>query len=169
MGFGKTGAIRALVVGIALCVAGTAMAVAPTAEQTDTRAKQKTALAPLVVHNNRGGLLRDRLRQISTLRAEGRAVHIRGAICYSTCTMLIGLPRTCVAPHTTFGFHGPSSFGRPLEPERFEYASQVIASYYPVPLRDWYMSKARHDIRGLSRIKGDQLIKLGVPACPDIS
>ena len=50
--------------------------------------------APLVVLNDRGGLLKTRLRQIKSLRAQGRPIEIRGGICYSTCTMLMGLPNT---------------------------------------------------------------------------
>jgi len=120
---------------------------------------------PLVVRNDRGGLLRDRLRQIRQLRQERRPVEIRGAICYSTCTMLIGLPNTCVSPNTTFGFHGPSSYGRALDPATFNYASQVISSYYPTPLQTWYMETARFKITRISRVKGEQLINMGVRAC----
>ncbi|PCJ04786.1 MAG: hypothetical protein COB16_17480 [Rhodobacteraceae bacterium] len=123
------------------------------------------SLQPYVVHNDRGGFVRDRLREIRNLRASGQPVEIRGAVCYSTCTMLLGLPQTCISPKTVFGFHGPSRSGRRLPPEDFEYYSQVIAQYYPKPLKDWYMKKGRKRINGLHRIKGTEIIRMGARAC----
>lgn len=122
-------------------------------------------LKPLVIRNDRGGLLDTRLRQLHTLRESGRPVMITGRVCYSTCTMLIGLPQTCVSPKTTFGFHGPSSYGRRLSPDRFEWASNVIAHYYPPALKQWYLAEGRHKIIGLHRISGAQLIAMGVKQC----
>ena len=121
--------------------------------------------APLVVLNDRGGLLKTRLRQIKSLRAQGRPIEIRGGICYSTCTMLMGLPNTCISPKTVFGFHGPSSYGRTLDQATFERASPVIASHYPVPLQAWYMSEARYTINGVRRVRGDTIIDMGVASC----
>jgi hypothetical protein len=118
-----------------------------------------------VVENDRGGLLLKRLAQIRALRQSGQPVRITGGICYSTCTMLVGLPQTCITPDVRFGFHGPSSHGRALTPETFERASEIIASFYPKPLRRWYMSKGRYRIHGLYHIDGTQMIRLGVPAC----
>ena len=123
------------------------------------------ATDPLIVRNDRGGLLRERLREIGQLRQQSRPVEIRGAVCHSTCTMFLGLPNTCVSPNTTFGFHGPSSYGRALDPATFNRASEVIASYYPAPLQRWYMEKGRFKIRSLYRIKGSNLIDMGVRAC----
>lgn len=74
------------------------------------------------------GFLRERLLQIGELQKQNRPVEIRGAICFSTCTVFIGLPNTCISPNTTFGFHGPSSNGRALDPLMFNRASRVIAS-----------------------------------------
>jgi hypothetical protein len=120
---------------------------------------------PLVVRNDRGGLLRERLRQIGQLRQQSRPVEIRGAVCFSTCTMFLGLPDTCISPQTTFGFHGPSSYGRALDADTFNRASRVIASHYPAELKTWYMDKARFKIRSIYRVKGEQIIRMGVRAC----
>jgi len=120
---------------------------------------------PLVITNDRGGLLRDRLRQLVVLRQQDRAVQIRGRICLSTCTLLIGLPNTCISPSTTFGFHGPSSYGRPLDPDTFNRASEIIADHYPPALRSWYMETGRFRINTMYRISGQTLINLGVRAC----
>lgn len=118
-----------------------------------------------VVGNDRGGFIRDRLIELRNLRASGRRVEIRGNICYSTCTMLLGLPQTCISPDTTFGFHGPSKLGRRLPPDRFEYFSRVISQYYPAPLQSWYMTTGRNRITGMHRIKGAEIIRLGARAC----
>ncbi len=123
------------------------------------------SLQPYVVRNDRGGFVRDRLIEMRNLRASGQPVEIRGAVCYSTCTMLLGLPQTCISPSTVFGFHGPSHSGRQLEPEKFEYYSQVIAQYYPAPLKDWYLKKGRKRINGVHRIKGTEIIRMGARAC----
>ncbi len=123
------------------------------------------SMRPLVVRNDRGGLLRERLREIGQLRESGRPVAIKGGVCFSTCTMFLGLPQTCVSPNTTFGFHGPSSYGRPLDPVTFERASQAIARYYPPALQRWYLDKGRYKIRSLYRISGDQIVAMGIREC----
>jgi hypothetical protein len=124
-----------------------------------------TKAGAYVVGNDRGGFIRNRLIELRNLRASGRHVEIRGNICYSTCTMLLGLPQTCISPDTTFGFHGPSNMGMPLNPKQFEYYSQVIAQYYPAPLQSWYMSTGRKRIYGLHRIRGSEIIRMGIRAC----
>ncbi|WP_158979967.1 hypothetical protein [Parasedimentitalea maritima] len=123
------------------------------------------SVQPYVIDNDRGGTVRDRLREIDTLRTTGQPVEIRGQICYSTCTMLLGLPQTCVSPGTVFGFHGPSRSGKRLKPEEFEYYSQLIAEHYPETLRNWYMKKGRKRIRGIYRMSGTEIIRMGVKAC----
>lgn len=120
---------------------------------------------PYIVNNDRGGFISDRLRELRNLEASGRRVEIRGQICYSTCTMLLGLPNTCISPHTQFGFHGPSKSGRRLAPERFDFYSRVIAQYYPPKLNAWYMSTGRNRIDGIYRISGRDIIRMGVKAC----
>lgn len=122
-------------------------------------------LKPYVVRNDRGGVVRDRLRELNQLRASGRPVEIRGNVCFSTCTMLLGLPQTCVDPDTVFGFHGPSRRGQPLPPQEFEYYSQVIAQYYPKQLRSWYIDTGRKRINGVFRIKGQDIIRMGLKSC----
>lgn len=117
------------------------------------------------ITNDRGGLLRDRLIELQLLRQTGQNVRITGNICYSTCTMFLGLPQTCVSPQTTFGFHGPSSYGRPLTAEVFEQASRIMAAHYPQVLKDWYMETGRHEIADVYRFKGEDIVRMGIPAC----
>ena len=121
--------------------------------------------APLLVRDDRGGAIVARIRQVRALRQSGRDVRIVGSFCYSSCTLLLGLPGTCVSPRTVFGFHGPSRRGHRLDEARFERASHQIAGHYPAPLRDWYMTTARYRITGIYRRTGADLIAMGLRAC----
>lgn len=118
-----------------------------------------------VVGSDRGGYLHDRLVELSNLQRNNVRVEIRGRVCYSTCTMFLGLPGACLDPNTTFGFHGPSRSGRRLAQADFDYFSQVMADYDPAPLRDWFMAEGRNRISGIYKIKGSEIIRMGVPAC----
>jgi hypothetical protein len=117
------------------------------------------------ISNDRGGLLYERIAELQRLRQTGQSVRITGNICYSTCTMFLALPQTCVSPSTTFGFHGPSSYGRPLDPVVFEQASRIMADHYPQVLKDWYMKTGRHEITALYRFRGEDIIRMGVASC----
>lgn len=119
----------------------------------------------LVVRDDPGGYLHQRLIELKKLQSSGVRVEIRGRICYSTCTMFLGLPGTCVDPRTIFGFHGPSRNGRRLMEKDFDYFSKLMAGYYPEPLRAWFMRKGRNRITGVYKVKGSELIRLGIPAC----
>ena len=148
-------------------VAVSAFAISSGIMPKGARAETQISYSPeaLIVRNDRGGLLRERLREIGQLRRQRRPVEIRGAVCFSTCTMFLGLPNTCISPNTTFGFHGPSSYGRPLDPATFDRASEIIARYYPEPLQEWYMEDGRFKIRSITRIKGSNIIRMGIRAC----
>jgi len=166
MGFSIEKAARRVSAGLragvfAIMAATLGSAPSPVGAQTDISFQT----APLVIRNDRGGLLRDRLRQLAELRLQGRRVEIRGAVCLSTCTMFLGLPGTCISPSTTFGFHGPSSYGRALDPATFESASHIIADHYPPALRQWYLNTARYSIRRMHRGSGQNLINMGLRAC----
>lgn len=128
-------------------------------------AQSTSEFTPRIVRNDRGGVLRTRLAEIRLLRETGRPVRIEGNICYSTCTLYLGLPQTCVSPNTTFGFHGPSSWGRALDTETFNRASRIIADHYPAPLRKWYMDEARYKLRTIVRVDAKQIIQMGVRRC----
>ncbi len=120
---------------------------------------------PYVVGNDRGGYLHDRLIELENLQRNRVSVEIRGRVCFSTCTMFLGLPDTCVDPETTFGFHGPSQSGRRLSQEDFDYFSKVMADFYPEPLKSWFMNKGRNRISGVYKIKGAEIIRMGIAPC----
>lgn len=124
------------------------------------------AQGTVIVRNDRGGLLAERMQEVARLRDRGARVEIRGRVCLSSCTMYLGVENICVEPDVTFGFHGPTSYGRPLTPSRFENWSQIIAAHYPDDrLRQWFLDTARHRTRGYYRVSGQQLIRMGTPRC----
>jgi len=117
--------------------------------------------APYVVRADYGGSVQTRIRDVQALRASQRQVQISGSVCMSTCTMLLSLRNTCVAPETIFGFHGPSRNGVPLARPIFDQVSMIIAQHYPEPIRTWYMNVARHSISEIQTLTGAELIRLG--------
>lgn len=119
----------------------------------------------LTVWYDRGGYLTDRQDQIREIEKNGTRVEIRGLACHSTCTMLLGVSDVCVAPYTIFGFHGPSYNGTPAPKHVFDYTSEIMASHYPKPIAIWFMEEARHELVGISRIKGKTLIAMGIEEC----
>ena len=137
---------------------------APTmASAQDSSATSSSAV--MIVGNDQGGLVSRRAEEISRILSQGTHVEIRGQVCNSACTMYLGMPDTCVMPQTSFGFHGPSHYGRRLSDRDFEYWSQVIADHYPDPLRNWYLTEGRTRISDYFRISGTELIRLGVQQC----
>lgn len=136
-----------------------ALGPAPVGAETRVAAQR-----PVVIGNDLGGDVGARANRIATMRKAGQHVEIRGALCYSACTMYLALPDSCVNRRTVFGFHRPSFYGLPLSSERFEFWSQVIARHYPAALRDWYLRVGRHSAT-MVRIRGSELIRLGVSEC----
>ena len=120
---------------------------------------------PLIVQNDRGGAIGERVIAVRQANAQHRRIELRGRICYSSCTLYLGADDLCISAQTTFGFHGPSRHGRALPQEEFEHWSQVMAAQYSAPLRDWFLKTARHRINGYYRLTGAQLIAMGYAAC----
>lgn len=119
-----------------------------------------------IVRNDPGGSVESRLREIAQLRLEGTRIEIRGQ-CVSACTMLLGLPNTCVARSSRLGFHGPQSqyYGVSLAPEQFDYWSRVMADHYPAQIRAWFIKEARQTTMGVITISGSEAIRMGARAC----
>ena len=121
---------------------------------------------PLIISDDMGGPLEDRMEILANLRGSDRPVIIRGK-CYSSCTLYLGLPQTCVEPQAVFGFHGPSSsiYGLALPPDEFEYWSRIMADHYPPALAEWFMAKGRNVIVGGYFMSGSEVIRLGAREC----
>jgi hypothetical protein len=149
-----------------LCLAFLALATSGVPSAVSAQSSATTsASAVLVIGNDEGGLVSRRAEEISRILSQGTHVEIRGQVCFSACTMYLGMPDTCVLPQTSFGFHGPSHYGRQLSARDFEYWSQVIAAHYPAPLRTWYLAEGRTRIWDYFTISGTELIRLGVRQC----
>lgn len=119
-----------------------------------------------IIRDDPGGSVAQRLRMIAHLRAAGTQVEIRGQ-CDSACTMLLGLPNTCVARSSRLGFHGPQSqyYGISLPPDEFEYWSQVMADHYPKAIGTWFMRDVRQNTMSLITLSGSQAIRMGARPC----
>ena len=100
----------------------------------------------LVVGNDPGGSVEQRVAVVRQLQGDGTQVEIRGDYCMSACTMYLALSRLCVAPQTMFGFHGPGSqiYGIGLAPAAFDHWSHVMA-----------LSRALADMVSYCRQKSD--------------
>lgn len=129
-----------------------------------------TGAAVLVIGDDRGGGVVERVALIERYRRSGTQIEIRGAYCLSACTMYLGLANTCVAPNTVFGFHGPSSplYGIALSTTAFERWSHVMANHYPEPIKGWFLRQGRHRTVGFHRYSGADLIKMGMARCTDL-
>lgn len=119
----------------------------------------------IIVPNDRGGSVRQRHDEIRMINRLHQQVEIRGRECLSSCTMYLGADNVCVEPNTSFGFHGPHRFLKTLTKTEFDQWSRFISGYYPPPVQTWYMQKARYKTATVSRIKGRELIRLGVTQC----
>lgn len=119
-----------------------------------------------VIRHDLGGDLDERVARVERLRAAGTPVRIEGT-CVSACTLYLGLPAACVAPGARLGFHGPRTRlpGIPLPHADFERQTRVMASYYPGPIRAWFMAEARMVTESYYVISGAQAIAMGARAC----
>lgn len=134
------------------------------AQATSAPATANTGQRALIITNDRGGNLQSRSTEIQKLAASGRRVELRGN-CYSSCTLLLSLPATCLAPEAQLAFHGPSTNGKPLGAAAFQFWSSEMANHYREPLRSWFLTTARHRTDGYYLLQGSDLIAMGYQAC----
>lgn len=120
--------------------------------------------APLRITGDRGGDVALYMRLVQEARMRGQIVQITGR-CLSACTLYLGAGNVCVTRQARLGFHGPSDGGRPLSPALFEAWSLQMATFYPEPIRSWFLRDARHLIGPVLELSGAELIRLGVPEC----
>ena len=119
------------------------------------------------VGNDPGGRIVDRMVQIEIANRTKAQFQIVGDYCHSSCTMLLGADNVCVSPKTRFGFHGPHHVSkRKMSVDEFDKKSASLSSYYPRPVRNWFMAKARFaGPNELLFVSGEYLIGLGVKEC----
>ena len=127
--------------------------------------RPKTPGATIVINGDPGGSVRKRYNEVQDINRLSQRVEIRKGACLSSCTMFLGAADVCVSPQAILGFHGPSRLGYKLASSEFEAWSRVIAAHYPTVIRQWYMEKARHSVFVISKLRGAELIRLGIPQC----
>ncbi|WP_304619494.1 hypothetical protein [Paracoccus sediminilitoris] len=87
------------------------------------------------VVNDRGGNVLQMVQTRNQLDATGKIIRIRG-YCRSACTMLTTLPRACLGPGATIGFHAPRIKGTQIIPP---YVDQIMGNFYRGGIRDrWF-------------------------------
>ena len=89
----------------------------------------------------------------------GEVAAIKG-VCASACTMY--LKTGCVYPDATLGFHS-SSVTSGKEEDRLKW-NNIIASFYPKNLSEWYLAGPANSKR-VVWISGKQAIALGAKQC----
>lgn len=63
---------------------------------------------PLVITNDKGGVLDEYIASANRMGNSGREIRITG-LCGSACTVYLRLPNTCITPNATVAFHGARS------------------------------------------------------------
>ena len=87
------------------------------------------------VVNDRGGNVLQMVQTRQQLDASGKTIRIRG-YCRSACTMLTTLPRACLGPGATIGFHAPRIQGTQIIPP---YVDQIMGNFYRNGIRErWF-------------------------------
>jgi hypothetical protein len=157
--------VHILFVNLALAAGLLAMGLV-TPDQASAAQLQRAGAGVIRVSKDPGGSVSARVGEISRLRSQGTRVEISGG-CWSSCTMYLGLANTCVTRAAKLGFHGPSSpnYGIGLPPAEFERWSQTMATYYPEPIRSWYLREGRLITVGFTTFTGRDLIRMGVREC----
>lgn len=114
------------------------------------------------VTHDTGGSVAARLDQMRSMSS----VRIVGA-CYSSCTLLLGVPDACVTPSARLGFHGPSTrSGLPLLRSEWDRVSRIMAEQYPPKIRLWFLASGRLlSAQHMRVFHGSELISMGVKEC----
>lgn len=120
----------------------------------------------MTITNDLGGSVHDRIVQVKELTADATEVRIVGT-CISACTLLLGVPQSCVSPTARLGFHGPATRrrGLPLPHVEYERVSEQMAALYPPEIGRWFMAEARHVTGDYIVISGGDAIRMGARVC----
>lgn len=123
---------------------------------------QAAPAGAFVVWENDGGLV-NRFARIA--RQHKGPIEIRG-LCASACTMYLGAREVCVAPSSTFMFHGAFTDERDPAHSQSPEGSRFMMTFYPEPLRRWIAAQGGLTVHEIW-VHGFDLIRLGVAKpCP---
>lgn len=92
----------------------------------------------ILIQNDNGGLISEYEITRKKLASDPAGVTLCGTI-HSAATIFVSLPNACSCSDAVFNFHGSTKSFR-YSPE----GTATLASYYPEPLKSWYLRKAAH-------------------------
>lgn len=92
----------------------------------------------VLVEDDKGGVISEYEKERVKLASDPSGVVLCGEI-ESAATIFVSLPNACSCPDAVFNFHGATK-GFQQSPK----GTAVMASYYPEPLRSWYLRNAAH-------------------------
>jgi len=92
----------------------------------------------ILIKDDNGGLIAEYEKTRVKLSSDPAGVALCGAI-VSAATIFVSLPNACSCPYALFYFHGSTKSFR-YSPE----GTAIMASYYPEPLKSWYLREASH-------------------------
>ncbi len=92
----------------------------------------------IVIKDDTGGVISEYEKERVKLASDPSGVVLCGKI-ESAATIFVSLPNACSCPDALFNFHGATKNFR-YSPE----GTAILTSYYPEPLRSWYLRKASH-------------------------
>ena len=92
----------------------------------------------IIVQDDHGGPITEYEKTRAKLASDPAGIILCGNI-GSAATIFVSLPNACACEDASFHFHG-ARVGIHHSPE----GTAVMASYYPEPLRDWYLREAAH-------------------------
>ena len=90
----------------------------------------------ILIQDDNGGSIEEYEKARVKLASDPVGVALCGNI-HSAATIFVSLPNACSCPDALFGFHGATKMFR-YSPE----GTAIMASYYPEPLKSWYLRKA---------------------------
>jgi hypothetical protein len=114
------------------------------------------------IGSDAGGNVREYILAVNLAAIRGEKVRITGR-CASACTMYLRTDVGCVTPRAVLQFH--AAFDQKAG-QISQASTALMASYYPAPLREWFMKNAAHlSGKKYAELTGAQAIKLGVNGC----
>lgn len=92
----------------------------------------------ILIEDDKGGVISEYEKERVKLASDPSGVVLCGKI-GSAATIFVSLPNACSCPDALFNFHGSTKNFR-YSPE----GTAILASYYPEPLRSWYLREASY-------------------------
>lgn len=92
----------------------------------------------IIIKDDSGGVISEYEKERAKLASDPSGVALCGTL-ESAATIFVSLPNACSCPDAVFNFHGSTKNFR-YSPE----GTAILASYYPEPLRSWYLREASH-------------------------